>query len=456
MQKDELLEHLKQFTQPVALRDIKKGLDLPERTLRRYLAQLVDEGKIQAEGKLKGRRYCYISQSTSSSEQQPAIEIGPSNLVYSSISQQLMAQIRQPLFQRQPCTYQAQWIDAYTPNETYYLTENERDLLHNTGSRLSQELPAGTYARKIFNRLLIDLSYHSSRLEGNTYSLVDTQKLLLEGTAAEGKMDVDKVMILNHKDAIQFLVDGINRLQISMENIQTLHYLLADGLVAPGAAGHIRQDAVRVSSTTYMPMEGQQRLTAQLEKLIGKAASIDDPFEQSFFLLVHISYLQAFIDVNKRTARLSANIPLVRHNLVPLSFTDIDKDDYATAVIVTYERNEIRPLAELYVYSYLRSCTQYSVVTEAMGIDTMRVLYRETRRRLISQVVSSKLVGSQLKRCIEQFTQEEIPIEHQAKFMADVVFDLNNLQPFSISGMGISQRELEEWKVLYLEKGAGF
>lgn len=133
------------------------------------------------------------------------------------------------------------------------------------------------------------------------------------------------------------------------ENIRSLHYLLADGLVPAGMAGNLRDEGVRISSSTYMPLEGRSRLEPLLELIASTAAKIHSPFEQSFFLLTHIAYLQGFIDVNKRTSRMSANIPLVRHNLVPLSFNDISKDDYASAVIAVYELNDTAPLAELYV-----------------------------------------------------------------------------------------------------------
>jgi len=290
------------------------------------------------------------------------------------------------------------------------------------------------------------LSYHSSRLEGNTYSLAETEKLLLQGMSVDDKIDADKVMILNHKDAINFLVEGINRLEVSEENVRTMHYLLAEGLVPNGCAGIIRNDGVRITSSTYIPMEGQQRLEQQLQLIVNKAAAINDPFEQSFFLLIHIAYLQAFIDVNKRTARLSANIPLVRNNLSPLSFIDLDKDDYASAMIACYELNNERPMVELFIRSYIRSCEHYSVAVDAMGIDTLRVRYRGERRRVISEVVSGLLVGAAIQKRIESFSKKEIPAEHREKFIADVQQDLENLEPFNIAGMGISKEELLSWK----------
>ncbi|MFT4908498.1 MAG: Fic family protein [Oleispira sp.] len=455
-----LLNHLKQFTTPTAFSAISTGLSIPDRTLRRWLSNLVEQGFIKAVGERKGRRYYYVLAEGEElldprerveedpAEYKTSFETSASDVssAFSKQSQQVINKVRAPLYERRPCTYRYEWLENYTPNTTFYLAVEERNQLHEIGQRLNVGMPAGTYAKQIFNRLLIDLSYHSSRLEGNTYSLAETEKLLLEGMSAGDKIDADKVMILNHKDAINFLVEGINRIHVNDENIRTMHYLLAEGLVPNGAAGVIRSDGVRITSSTYLPMEGKQRLESQLQLIINKAAAINDPFEQSFFLLIHIAYLQAFIDVNKRTARLSANIPLVRNNLSPLSFIDLDKDDYASAMIACYELNNEKPMVELFIRSYIRSCEHYSVVVEAMGIDTLRVLYRGQRRILISEIVGNLLIGSAIKKRIVDFTKEEIPEEHRQKFMADVEQDLANLEPFNIAGMGISKQDLMDWK----------
>jgi hypothetical protein len=144
--------------------------------------------------------------------------------IFTAENQTLIDQIRQPLINRDPCSYNADWLDAYQPDQTYYLSLEQLKRLHQQGKPLIDNLPAGTYARKIFNHLLINLSYNSARLEGNTYTLADTEKLLLEGKTAPNKLDMETVMLLNHKEAIRFLVDGINRMEINIDNIRSLHY----------------------------------------------------------------------------------------------------------------------------------------------------------------------------------------------------------------------------------------
>lgn len=148
--------------------------------------------------------------------------------------------------------------------------------------------------------------------------MLDTERLLLHGDIAEGKLDEEKAMILNHKEAIRYLVNNAPRLFVKDQEIYTLHYLLSDGLVESKYAGKVRDYGVRIGGSTYMPFEDPRRLEFQLRKIADKAELIEDPFEQSFFLLIHVSYLQAFADVNKRTARLCSNISLITKNLVPL------------------------------------------------------------------------------------------------------------------------------------------
>jgi Fic family protein len=144
-------------------------------------------------------------------------------------------------------------------------------------------------------------------------------------------------MILNHKEAIRYLVDNPLKIELTRNVICTLHYLLSDGLVESTEAGKVRKHGVRIGGSTYIPFEDPKRLERQLEKIANKAKLTRDPYEQSIFLLVHISYLQAFADVNKRTARLAANISLIKGNLVPLAFSDVRIDDYMSTMIAIYE-----------------------------------------------------------------------------------------------------------------------
>ena len=421
--------------------------EFAERSVRRWLADLIAEGRVVKTGQKRGTRYRLGAAAEAPGTAPRTAPDQPQQRVAVQFSQEAedaIGHVRQPIFERRPVAYNQQWLGAYQPNRTAYFLPEERQRLAVEGRRAPIGDPAGTYAKRIYDRLLIDLSYHSSRLEGNTYSLLDTERLLLEGASAAGKLSEETVMILNHKEAIRHLVEQSLRRDIDSNEILTLHYLLADALVATEHAGSVRDHGVRVGGSTYIPYEDKPRLEKQLGVLADKAAAIQDPFEQSLFLLIHIAYLQAFADVNKRTSRLCANIPLLRHNLVPFSCNAIEKDDYATAIVAIYELNEPRPLAELYVASYLRTCAEYDATVEASGFDEVRVRFREPRREAIRQIVLEGIVGGALAGRIEEVA-ERIPEAHRERFVENLQEDLAALSPARIAGIGITQRQLAAW-----------
>ena len=445
-QKLAVLEALGRAEAPISLPQLMAVLpsNYAERTVRRWLTEGVEDGSVVRTGKKRGTRYRLATH--------PPTEVAdPASPIFRQESQKTLAWVRGPLFQRPPVAYNAEWFEDYVPNQTYYFPEPLLREMMRTGARSNDHEPAGTYARRIYNRLMIDLSYHSSRLEGNTYSLVDTERLLMEGASAEGKLNEEKVMILNHKEAIRYLVDSVPRLSMEDTEIYTLHYLLSDGLVPNHYSGKVRDQGVRVGSSTYIPIEGADRLSRQLHAIARKAAAIENPLEQSLFLLIHISYLQAFIDVNKRTARLSANIPLVKNNLVPLSFNAIDKNDYASSMLALYELNDINPLVDLYYASYSRTCDEYDATAESLGFDEIRVRYRSQRREIIRDVIVRKLTGPEMDALIHEMTDEMIPEASRPAFVEDVHEDLKEVSPQRIAGLGISRRDLDEWLKLFIQ-----
>ena len=350
-----VLHQLSQESEPISLKPLlkKPGKGFVERSVRRWLTQMIGEGLVEKQGQKRGTRYRVIQRLQRDTETVRSC--------FGVESEKILQQLKRPLYERAPVTYSDEWFESYRPNRTFYIPSQLRAELHKAGKRSSQQEPAGTYARHIFNRLLIDLSYNSSRLEGNTYSLLDTRKLLLEGASAKGKLDDERVMILNHKEAIRYLVDHAQKLEVNKETIYTLHYLLADGLVDIHLLGKIRNYGVRIGSSTYIPFEDPKEIQVHFDRIVEKAAAIEDPYEQSLFLLIHISYLQPFVDVNKRTSRLSANIPLIKNNLVPLSFNDVERSDYILAVIAVYELQNVRPMLDVYMFSYMRTCALYEI-----------------------------------------------------------------------------------------------
>lgn len=415
---------------------------LADRTLRRWLAGLVRDGFVERSGEKRGARYRWVGGVANVT--QPSTSVSPSE-IFSSQARSLLQKVEKPLYTRSPVTYSLGWVRDYVPNQSFYLSAAQRAELHERGKRPPIPGRAGTYVQKIYNRLLIDLSYNSSRLEGNTYSLADTERLLMTGIGAAGKLKEEQVMILNHKEAIRYLVQNISQLSLNEEAIRTLHYLLADGLVAPELAGQIREDGVLVSGTTYVPLEGRVRLAQQLDELLFKARDIEDPFEQSFFLLGHVSYLQAFVDVNKRVARLTSIVPLIQHDYVPQSFVDADKSDYMKALICFYEFNEVQPLAELYCWSYLRTCQHYDTSVQVLGFDEIAVLYRAQRRALVAEIVRSLVPRSKAEAYLAKHIPAEVREEHREKFLHDALIEVERLDVPRSAGLGIDRAQLEDW-----------
>ncbi|MBS0420227.1 MAG: Fic family protein [Proteobacteria bacterium] len=433
--------------------EIKSAVSLPDRTLRRWLNELVLEGALERRGNRKATRYQWQPTATANAEPpptSPAQKTHPHHgLTFSPANAILIERIKAPIYTRSPVTYSEEWLEEYEPNKSAYLAESTRRELHSLGKRSPLFAKAGTYIQKIYDRLLIDFSFNSSRLEGNTYSLADTERLVLLGAAAPGKPNAERIMILNHKEAIRYLVQHINTLTADEETIRTLHYLLADSLVAAGAAGQIREDSVLVSGTTYTPLEGKERLRLQLLRLLEKARAIADPFEQSFFLLAHLSYLQAFVDVNKRTARLASIIPLIRGDYVPQSFVDIDQAQYLEATIAMYELREAGPLAEVYAWSYRRTCQRYDTNVMATGFDEIAALYRQQRRALVSDLVRQQVPPTRISEWVLANIPSSIETVHREKFLADVLAEVENLDSSRIGGLGITRQELENWQKLH-------
>jgi len=308
--------------------------------------------------------------------------------------------------------------------------------------------PAGTYARRIYSRLLIDLSWNSSRLEGNTYSLLETERLLELGEAAEGKDALEAQMILNHKAAIELLVEQADETGFNRYTILNLHALLADNLLAdPQAVGRLRRIPVGIDGTVYHPLEVPQLIDEYFQKILDTAAAITDPFEQTFFALVHLAYLQAFEDVNKRVSRLAANIPLIRENLCPLSFVDVPERAYIDGVLGVYELNRIELLRDVFVWAYQRSSARYSAVRQSLGEpDPFRLRYRVLVAEVVATVVRAGLDKKAATAMVRQRASEQVPSENQARFVEVVETEMMSLHEGNIARYRLRPAEFRAWQ----------
>lgn len=386
--KDEILAVLREQSQAgtpgVTSTELAGNVAASWSTVKRQLDSLVSAGEVLREGQARATRYRLAGNDTtvSASSAQPSHESG---LTWSVQSQELRAMLMRPLAMREVVTYQRAFVDEYVPNQSSLLPPELATAL-GEGGRMKGQQPAGTYARKVLEPLLIDLSWSSSRLEGNRYSLLATEELFKSGAAAG---DMDAVMLLNHKAAIEFLVDAVPEYGLTTSLIQNLHALLMQDLLADaGGLGNIRQKVVNISDTTYIPSQVPSLLEEMFGHIIEKARLIKSPAESAFFLWVNLAYLQPFEDGNKRTSRLSANIPLMLYNCAPLSFLDVDPRDYAFAMMGVYEHCNVALAVDLFEWVYRRSIKKYAVTLESMGVpDPVRLQFREALNEAIGGIV---------------------------------------------------------------------
>ena len=427
-------------------------LDQPisRRTLQRRLAMLVEQGSLLSVGKGRGVLYRMPVKPYPTQQSRRPLVIAEDDFYppLSADGMKVRNAIRKPIQQRKPVGYRREFLDAYLPNHTFYLPAETRSHLHAIGASAQYEQPAGTHARKILQRLLIDLAWNSSRLEGNTYSLLETERLLQQGTAAADKSALETQMILNHKAAIELLVDQADEVGFNRYTLLNLHALLADNLLPdPLACGRLRTIAVGISGTVYHPLEVPQQITECFDQILHTASHIDDPFEQAFFAMVHLPYLQPFEDVNKRVSRLAANIPLIRANLSPLSFVDTPENAYVEAILGVYERNDIALLRDVFLWAYERSCARYSAVRQSLGQpDPFRMRHKLAIGELVATVVKKSLNKSQATALIRTRAHTDLMPFEVTRFIEVVETELMSLHEGNIARYRLRPAEYQTWK----------
>lgn len=354
-------------------------LGRPRSTINQILARLVEAGKLQRRGAGRATTYHLVARHDDSpAVTEPDRTAGPSPTTLvnrSARASALQASLGRPLGSRTPVTYQREFVDRYQPNNTFLLPEGLAQELFERG-RLPGRLPAGTYARRVLEQLLIDLSWYSSRLEGNNKTLLDTRELFQRGRSPGD--DADATMLLNHKEAIEFIVDAVPEYGIVVPVVRNIQAILMNDLLEATELGSTRAKLVDISDSVYLPTKVPQLIEEMLGSIVEKARAIRNPVESAFFLWVNIAYLQPFADGNKRTSRLSANLPLLISNCAPLSFIDVTQSDYANAMLGVYEERNPALAIELFEWTYRRSIERYQVIVAAMGApDPLRSRYRE-------------------------------------------------------------------------------
>lgn len=420
-----------------------KAIIASRRTVQRRLAILLKKGCINVVGKGAGSRY----------EIAPlkSFPYGQFQIVLSEESHTIRNYVNQALENRTRVKYNPTFLDAYQPNETYYLSSETRAHLKKIGSHQNAGRIAGTYARKILNHLLIDLSWNSSRLEGNTYSLLETERLLEFNEKLENKSNMETQMLLNHKAAIEFLVDLAEEITFDRQTILNLHALLSDNLLNnPESCGRLRNIIVSIAGTSYFPLDIPFLIDEYFQKILDKCSKIKDPFEQAFFSMVHMPYLQPFEDVNKRVSRLAANIPLIKNNFSPLSFIDVPEKAYIDGMLGVYELNRIELLRDIFIWAYERSAAKYSSVQQLLGEpDPFRLKYRKELKELVGEVVRHCMNISDSIMYITTWIDQHIQEADRARFREITEIELRSLHAGNIARFRIRPNEFDKWYEKY-------
>lgn len=448
-----ILNAVAQHPQGAAITQIATALPSPmaHRTLQRRLAKLTSQGSLRRTGQGRGTLYLaslgvpHVHGAHSPLAEYDAHKSLPD---LSEEARELYNLMLAPLHARTPVGYDRVFLHGYRPNLTRYLPQHVRAELAACGQATNADAPAGTHARQIADRLLIDLSWNSSRLEGNTYSLLETERLLTAGEATEGKGALDAQMILNHKAAIEFLISSAAEIGFNRYTILNLHALLSDNLLpSPLACGRLRAIPVGIAHSVFHPLENPFQIEEHFDHTLTIASAITDPFEQAFFTMVHLPYLQPFEDVNKRVSRLAANIPLIKGNLCPLSFADVPRQVYLLAMIAVYELRRVELLRDIFVWAYKRSCARYGAVRQSLGEpDPFRLKHRTRIIETVAEVVRRTMNKAQASAFIQAKAEELIGQTDRERFVEAVDTELLSLTEYNIARHRVRPSEFMRWK----------
>ena len=451
-----ILAAVEQHPGGASLSQIIQGLtpEIPRRTLQFQLKYLVDAGQLLREGERSAARYRLPEAepaSVSASRPGTREQVNEVAIPLSERSAAIRRYLGQPLAARKPAGYNRQFLDSYRPNVSFYLSAEERARLAEIGRSNFAAAAAGTYAKQVLNRLLIDLSWNSSRLEGNTYSLLDTKRLLEFGEEAQGRDRLEAQMIVNHKDAIEFLVRAADEIGFNRYTTLNIHGILAQNLLQDeGAAGRLRHIAVGIERSTFHPLEVPQLVEECFNQMLATAAAIDDPFEQAFFIMVQLPYLQPFDDVNKRVSRLAANIPFIQRNLSPLSFIEVPQSLYTDSILSVYEQNEVELLKDVFVWAYGRSAEQYAAVRQSLGEpDPFRFKHSAALRQIVQEVVTGRMERRAASAHVARWAEENIAMDDRDRFREMAEGELLNLHEGNFARYQIRPSKFAAWEAVW-------
>lgn len=329
---------------PLSSRDeIANGIAFAgsEATLKRIIAAAVQNGDITIEGKARATRYRLSNQ---------AHLLMPLNLeTYFAVD--VDERKVQTSFNFKLIREQLPTVALFTDEENSHLQELQAEFHQHVSEMTQNEY------HKEMERLGIDLSWKSSQIEGNTYSLLETERLLRESKTADGKTKEEAVMLLNHKDALRFILDNPDYLQfLSVGHIEDIHKLLIKELSVDKGIRHRR---VGITGTNYHPLDNKFQIREAMQDTCDLINSKENVFEKAFLALVLLSYIQAFSDGNKRTARITSNAILIANGFCPLSFRSVNSIDYKKAMLIFYEQNNLYAFKQIFIDQFEFAVREY-------------------------------------------------------------------------------------------------
>lgn len=331
---NEIIEYLKEHPLSSSS-EIHQSIDKGSyATVKRALASLLKDGRVVSVGQRRATRY----------------QISPTNQLLSPISmttyfeKEIDDRDIHEGFNFELITNVLAEVNIFTPDEVDLLRQLQNEFRNNI-----KHMSLDVYSKEM-ERLAIDLSWKSSQIEGNTYSLLETERLLKDKETADGKPKDDATMLLNHKEALNFVVDNPDYLvPLNVGWIEDIHSLLVKDLPVER---NIRKRRVGISGTNYKPLDNEHQIREALEDMCSLINSKKDIFEKSLLALVLLSYIQAFNDGNKRTARIISNAILIANQHCPISFRTIDSIAYKKAMLIFYEQNNISAFKKIFIAQF--------------------------------------------------------------------------------------------------------
>lgn len=303
-------------------------------TLKRVLTKLIDENYITVKGRGKGTKYAVS----------PVYEVVRPIDIEQYYEQEIDERNIKTNYNSSVVTEVLATNKVFTKSEMSKLTALQK-IFENNLAKLSE-----TVYKKEMERLAIDLSWKSSQIEGNTYSLLETERLLREKETAQGKTKEEAVMLLNHKEAIDFIVENPDYLHpLTVARIEDIHSMLIKELAVER---NIRKRRVGISGTNYRPLDNEFQILEALEDTCQIINNKRNIFEKALLALVLVSYIQPFADGNKRTARIVSNALLMNAHYCPLSFRTVDSIEFKKAMLLFYEQNNISAMKEIFIHQY--------------------------------------------------------------------------------------------------------